>query len=165
MIEESTYFRKESTEDFYRPASIRHLGDIPLYRAVAWWGFLLGAEFTRNDVSRAFRIDQRRASGILNYICNRHDPNDIVYRVRKLPPKHGNQLMSVEIIHIEGCQKVKRGCTTAKTIKQDPTTSNHDRLLAQWLLSRPMSSDIQRFVEWRRKCPCELVGDSEQKEI
>ena len=35
------------------PEEIRHLGEMPLFRAVAWWGFLRNKEFSRNDVSKA----------------------------------------------------------------------------------------------------------------
>lgn len=147
--------QENEVSDYHMPDCIRHLGDIPLYRAVAWWGYIQGSEFTRNDVSRAFRIDPRRASGVLNYICNRHNPNDIEYRVRKLPPKHGNQLMSVQIIFIADSLTTKRDYSSTKSTKQDNASTNHDRLLAQWMLSRPVSKDITRFAEWRSKCPCE----------
>nr|WP_242392155.1 CaiF/GrlA family transcriptional regulator [Salmonella enterica] len=67
------------------PPGIRHLGTLSLYRAVAWWGLFLGREFTRDDVSEAFSIEPRRASGILNYICNRHNDDDICFDSRLHP--------------------------------------------------------------------------------
>lgn len=80
--------------NFYMPKEIQHLGDMPLYRAVACWGYLTQKEFTRNDVSEAFKIDTRRASGVLNYICHRNDRHDIAFKVRKASVRGGNcQLM------------------------------------------------------------------------
>lgn len=72
MINQSNRAGEQSQQKhhghFHIPDEIRHLGDMSLYRAVAWWGFLRKTEFTRDDVSQAFQIDLRRSSGILSYI-------------------------------------------------------------------------------------------------
>ncbi|ELN56448.1 putative inner membrane protein [Salmonella enterica subsp. enterica serovar Enteritidis str. SL909] len=81
--------RQSNHEGFYMPPGIRHLGTLSLYRAVAWWGLFLGREFTRDDVSEAFSIEPRRASGILNYICNRHNDDDICFDSRLHPVRGG----------------------------------------------------------------------------
>lgn len=47
--------RQKHHGHFHIPDEIRHLGDMSLYRAVAWWGFLRKTEFTRDDVSQALK--------------------------------------------------------------------------------------------------------------
>ncbi|MEG8062608.1 CaiF/GrlA family transcriptional regulator [Salmonella enterica subsp. enterica serovar Typhimurium var. monophasic] len=93
--------RQSNHEGFYMPPGIRHLGTLSLYRAVAWWGLFLGREFTRDDVSEAFSIEPRRASGILNYICNRHNDDDICFDSRLHPVRGGRAQLVVRIRAVE----------------------------------------------------------------
>jgi hypothetical protein len=59
------------------PASLSHLNSPPLWLAVAWWGALSGKPMTRSDVSETFRITQRRAGDVLNYLF-RHCKDTVV---------------------------------------------------------------------------------------
>lgn len=89
---------KSGAQDYIIPDEIKELGDMPLFRAVAWWGFLNQKEFSRNDVSEAFRIDPRRASGIINYICHRNEKHDIVFTARKIAVRGGHCQLMVKIL-------------------------------------------------------------------
>ena len=86
---------------FLIPQEIRHLRNLPLYRAVAWWGLIRGSEFTRTEVSQAFQIDLRRASDILHYICHRYEGNDITFQHRKIPARGGHHLLVLRILSVE----------------------------------------------------------------
>ncbi len=140
--------------DFHLPVSVRHLGgDIPLYRAVAWWGLNLGRAFSREDVSLAFHIDLRRASGILNYLCHRDNSNDITLEAHRLPTG-GHGLLMVRIISVTESAPRPSPVPPVRTASRD----KHDqaRQLARWLLSRPGASDTARLEAWKAACP---VGD------
>lgn len=137
--------------DYHLPDSVRHLGDVPLYRAVALWGLVLDKEFTRNDVCHAFRIEPKRASSILNYICNRIEDSDIVFSTRRPPSKRGNQLMFVRIIAIgEKKAKVKM---ERKNSPPPPESCDFDRVMANWVLTKPCNSNPENLKRWRNACP------------
>lgn len=139
--------------DFFMPVSIRHLGDIPLYRAVAWWGLLRGTEFTRDDVSRAFHIEARRASGILNYICHRNDDGDITFEIGKRALRGAQSLLVVRILAVKDRPVI---CRRGKPVSQTRVSGNPDRLMARWLLSRPAGNNAERLALWKAACPTKI---------
>lgn len=51
------------------PKNISHLNSPTLWLAVAWWGLLKGKAVSRNDISEAFCITQRRAGDVLYYLA------------------------------------------------------------------------------------------------
>jgi hypothetical protein len=142
--------------DFYMPVSIRHLGDMPLYRAVAWWGLYLGREFNRDDISRAFLIEPRRASGILNYLTRSHADDDIAFKIRKRQVRGGHCQLSLHILAVSPTSTI-----TVPRVKSGPRSRSlradvsYDRQMARWLLSRPVADSGARFEAWRAACPVE----------
>lgn len=139
--------------DFYLPASIRHLSeDTPLYRAVAWWGLTLGRAFSRDDVSRAFHIEPRRASGILNYLCHRDNSNDITLESHRLSAG-GHGLLMVRILAVTESPPRPVPVPPVRTGAREK--HDRERRLARWLLARPGMSDSARLEAWKAACPVE----------
>lgn len=64
------------TEGWQSPPEITHLGDVPLYQAVACWSLLLERAVTVAEVSQEFHVSTRRASDVLHYIS--HDAHDVI---------------------------------------------------------------------------------------
>lgn len=140
--------------DFHLPVSIRHLGnDLPLYRAVAWWGFLHGREFTRDDISQAFQIEPRRASGILNYICHRNDEGDIAFEASTRGLRGGQRLMVIRILGVKDRPVMRR---RGKQVSPPRLPGNRDRQMARWLLSRPVGNNAERLARWKAACPATI---------
>lgn len=140
---------------YHIPEEIAHLGDMPLFRAVAWWGYLRKKAFSRNEVSEAFQIDLRRASGILHYICHRHDKNDIVFRVRKTAVQGGHCQLWVKILApVASHAAVKPAANAAaREHRRSKNNATHDRQLSQWLLSRPAGNNEAELAAWKAACP------------
>lgn len=111
--------KQRNHEDFYLPESVRHLGEMPLYRTVAWWRFYLGRASNRDDLSAAFQIDLRRASGILNYLCHRHVGDDITLDMNLCVIHGGHRQL---LIHIRDVKMV-----TARGRSSIPTVSLRSR--------------------------------------
>lgn len=133
-----------------RASAIWHPVPVP---AVAWWGLFLGREFTRDDVSEAFSIEPRRASGILNYICNRHNDDDICFDSR-LHPVRGGRAQLVVRIRASG---IPPGHHPAGSGPDRPggkvSDRQYDRQMAHWLLSRPAGGDTAKLAAWQAACP------------
>ncbi len=144
--------RQSNHEGFYMPPGIRHLGTLSLYRAVAWWGLFLGWEFTRDDVSEAFSIEPRRASGILNYICNRHNDDDICFDSRLHPVRGGRAQLVVRIRAVESRPDTIRRQRTDRPGGK-VSDRQYDRQMAHWLLSRPAGGDTAKLAAWQAACP------------
>ena len=92
--------RQRNHESFHTPDNIKHLKGLPLYKSVAWWGYLLGCEFTREELSNAFRIDLRRASGVINYLCHRLHDDSIQIKTRKISRVRGNAALCLQILSV-----------------------------------------------------------------
>ncbi|HHK3103652.1 MULTISPECIES: CaiF/GrlA family transcriptional regulator [Salmonella] len=145
--------RQSNHEGFYMPPGIRHLGTLSLYRAVAWWGLFLGREFTRDDVSEAFSIEPRRASGILNYICNRHNDDDICFDSRLHPVWGGRAQLVVRIRAVESRPDTIRRQRTDRPGGK-VSDRQYDRQMAHWLLSRPAGGDTAKLAAWQAAMCC-----------
>lgn len=137
--------------DFYLPDSIRHLAKVPLYRAVAWWGMLRGGYITRDDVSQAFRIELRRAGGILNYIRHRGREGDIQVEVRHQTSRQARSTQALRIVSMASTLPVERNVKVSSGSSR--VTVNQDRMMARWLLSRPVGNNAVRFALWKAACP------------
>nr|AQT23933.1 Orf10 [Salmonella enterica subsp. enterica serovar Enteritidis] len=130
---------------------IRHLGTLSLYRAVAWWGLFLGREFTRDDVSEAFSIEPRRASGILNYICNRHNDDDICFDSRLHPC--GEAAPSSWCVSGQWNPAGHHPPAADRPAGGKVSDRQYDRQMAHWLLSRPAGGDTAKLAAWQAACP------------
>ncbi|STE16977.1 CaiF/GrlA family transcriptional regulator [Citrobacter sp. wls718] len=158
MINQSNKAGEQSQQKhhghFHIPDEIRHLGDMSLYRAVAWWGFLRKTEFTRDDVSQAFQIDLRRSSGILSYICHRHGYDDITFEMRKIPVQGGCCQLAVRILKVATSPTSVRKPEKSSNTRKDVKTNNQlDQLMARWMLSRPTGNNATQLEAWKAGCP------------
>ncbi|MBH3035789.1 CaiF/GrlA family transcriptional regulator [Serratia marcescens] len=99
--------------DYCLPVDLAHLGNPPLWLAVAWWGGLRGTAFSRDDVSQVFRISARRAGDVMSYIMNHK--KDTVQCLRSLT-KSGN---GVRVLHLR-ITNIREVSGTAP--KPSPTT-------------------------------------------
>ena len=149
----SSSAKKRMEHRFHMPEEIQHLGEMPLFRAVAWWGFQRKKEFSRNDVSQAFHIDLRRASGILHYLCHRHDKRDIEFSVRKVAVRGGHCQLLVKILSpgMTGTSTPAKAQPVTRQIKKSTVTD--DRQLSQWLLTRPQGNNEAKRAAWKAACP------------
>lgn len=151
---EVTRAKQSNHQDFHTPQSIRHLGEMPLYQAVVWWGYYLEREFSRDELSRAFRIDHRRASAILNYICHRLNNQEVVLEFHNKSVDGGRCRLYVKVTSVS----LKKCCAPKKTgpvvNEREPLISKEqERELSRWLLSRPSSTDKDRLEKWKAACP------------
>lgn len=92
--------RQSNHEVFHIPENIKHMGAMPLYKSVAWWGYLLEGEFTREELCHAFHIDPRRASGIINYLCHRIHDDSIQIQTRKISRRRGNRALCLRVLSV-----------------------------------------------------------------
>lgn len=143
---------KMQNKDFYIPASVRHLGQIPLYRIIAWWGYYLGREFNRDDVSKAFRIDTRRAGSIMNYLQHRQNVSDIHFSTRKESVCGAQSKIYIKIIKVEQ-QDSYSPLKVYPSKTQNSSYGNNARQIAHWVLTRPVNSDSKQLLQWKKSCP------------
>lgn len=115
-------------------------------------GLFLGREFTRDDVSEAFSIEPRRASGILNYICNRHNDDDICFDSRLHPVRGGRAQLVVRIRAVESRPDTIRRQRTDRPGGK-VSDRQYDRQMAHWLLSRPAGGDTAKLAARQAACP------------
>lgn len=121
------------------PASIRHLGPLPLYRAVAWWGLYLAREFDRDDICRAFQISPRQASNVICYLCRRDEQRDIVLETRKVRDRRVIQVLEI----------IPPGRRSAGREESRPEADEgQERQMVRWLLSRPVGDDVGQIEAW-----------------
>ncbi|HEC7759011.1 TPA: CaiF/GrlA family transcriptional regulator [Salmonella enterica subsp. enterica serovar Muenchen] len=145
---------RNSNSSYTLPESIKHLKSLPLYMAVAWWGYLRGKIFNRDDVSEAFQIDPHRASGIINYLARRVDPKKINLEISMSKSPNASRQLCV-YIHSITETKEKRTLRTrvSKTTKDRKTESENRRKLAYWWFSRPSVTDTAKYATWQASCP------------
>lgn len=127
--------RQSNHDDFYLPECLRHLGDPPLYMAVAWWGLLSGQGITRDDISLAFRIPPRRAADVMSYISR--DRGDIITCERRVVRTTGRRSLVLTITDVRDVEPAAplpppRAKKTAGQGGADPV-----REWRRWFLSRP----------------------------
>ncbi|MEL5280748.1 CaiF/GrlA family transcriptional regulator [Serratia bockelmannii] len=60
---------RQSNHGVYRlPPGLPVAPSVPLYQAVALWGWRLGRPFSRDELALAFHIELRRAGDLMSYI-------------------------------------------------------------------------------------------------
>lgn len=142
--------RQRNHDAFYLPENIRYLGPLPLYLAVAWWGLLNARPFDRQDIARAFRIDVRRASGIMGYLCHRIRPGVVRLEHMVSRDSKGHRKMSVLVTEVMSPAPLM---TCVSDTKPDADLA---RKLSRWLLSRPTGHDEKQHRQWRAACPVQI---------
>lgn len=146
--------KQSNHQDFHVPQSIRHLGDMPLYQAVIWWGYYLEREFSRDELSKAFRIDHRRASAILNYICHRLNNQEIVLEFQNKSVVGSRCRLYVKVISVSlNKYSAPEKSGNIATEREPSITKGQERDLSRWLLSRPSSTDKDSLEKWKASCP------------
>lgn len=85
------------------------LPSVPLYQAVALWGWRLGRAFSREELAEAFHISTCRAGDVMSYI-RRARADKIVSRQHYVPVPGGVRMRYLQIMmepQIEGGLLVK----------------------------------------------------------
>lgn len=154
LMEHKVKITRNSNCNYNLPESIKHLESLPLYMAVAWWGYLRGKIFNRDDVSDAFQIPPRRASGIINYLAHRVDPKKINLEISMSNSPNASRQLYVFIHSItETKEKRVSRKSVLKTTKDRKTDAENRRMLAYWWFSRPSITDAVRYAAWQASCP------------
>ncbi|WP_394853087.1 CaiF/GrlA family transcriptional regulator [Serratia marcescens] len=135
--EHVTVSGKQSNHDcFYLPACLGHLIDPPLYLAVARWGLLTGTRLTRRGISEAFRISERRAADVMNYILR--DRGDVIDCVRTVTREgKGRRGLTLTVVAIRAQDAVVAAAPLRTRRGTLPRGADTTRELRQWFLSRP----------------------------
>lgn len=147
-------------EPWVLPSCVAHLPRMPLYLTVAWWGLHLGCPFTRHDVSRAFHITPRRASGVMAYIAHRCGERiDSEFILRAIGSCQEQMVLKVHSVEnrralpdrLPSAPRPGRVAAPAG----EPTRQEQQarqRELAQWVLSRPRGN-AAALAAWQARCP------------
>jgi len=127
--------------DFYLPECLSHLGDPPLYLAVAWWGVLIGRGITREDISLAFRIPPRRAADVMSYISR--DRGDIITCVRRIDREAGRRslVLTISAVRDVGSAVPIPPPRAKKTSGRGAAESVRE--WRRWFLSRPNTASTR----------------------
>ncbi|EBO9664770.1 CaiF/GrlA family transcriptional regulator [Salmonella enterica subsp. enterica] len=144
-------FRRERVaEGWQSPPEITHLGDVPLYQAVACWSLLLERAVTVAEVSQAFYVSARRASDVLHYIS--HDAHDVIVAESCILRSQRGRRKAVRVLSVQsrlfsggkkgGCHKStslpdSRGRTAGHGRKyRESQHSDAVQALRAWFVSR-----------------------------
>ena len=128
------------------PASLSHLHSPPLWLAVAWWGFLSGKPMTRSEISETFRITQRRAGDVLDYLF-RHCKETVVSSwkpVKNSGSRVSGSRVSLHILAInsttgKAIKPKKASCSTLKRTGACRERQAELNALRKTLLMRPVT--------------------------
>ncbi|EHI5678397.1 CaiF/GrlA family transcriptional regulator [Salmonella enterica] len=107
---EGDFGRKRVTEGWQSPPEIAHLGDVPLYQAVACWSLLLERAVTVAEVSLEFHVSVRRACDVLHYIS--HDAQDVIVSESSSSANSGGRRKAVRVLSVQSrlfCRQKKDG--------------------------------------------------------
>lgn len=96
--------RQSTYGEYHLPAGLRLAATVPLYQAVAVWGWRLRRPFCREELAKAFHLELRRAGDVMSYI-RRARPDRIASRQFYSRASSGGRLRYLHIIakpRIEG---------------------------------------------------------------
>lgn len=121
--------------DFCLPDCLAHLISPPLYMAVAHWGIYTGLPLSRASVSETFRISERRAADVLNYIVrDRHDIIDCKRHTAR--EGAGRRVLKLTVIAIRDVA-ARAPSPPARTGTARSRAASRAQQLRHWFLSRP----------------------------
>nr|WP_249339863.1 CaiF/GrlA family transcriptional regulator [Serratia marcescens] len=128
--------------DFCLPDTLAHLMDPPLYLAVAHWGMATGLPLSRALVSETFRISERRAADVLNYIArDRHDVIDCQRHIVR--EGAGRRGLKLTITAIRGAAPRAASPPPARGSTARSRAASRVQQLRHWFLSRPNLSSAE----------------------
>lgn len=130
--------RQSNYQKYTLPEGVVAIDNAPLYQVVALWGWQLQRPFSRDEVARAFGIDERRAGDVMSYI--RRARSDVVLsrqyydRSEKGARQRFLQIMTAPVL--DG--RPYCGPSTA-CVPETPGTQKEVDLqaLRRWFLHRP----------------------------
>ncbi|MER2471600.1 CaiF/GrlA family transcriptional regulator [Photorhabdus laumondii] len=125
--------------DFRLPACLSHLKDTPLYMAVAYWGLLKGSGFTKSEISQVFRVTERRATDVMNYIYN--ERRDVIACEKFFfREKQGSRRQMLIVTAVVEPMPQKGQASVTKTVKstrsRTSSQANHMCIWRTWFLQR-----------------------------
>lgn len=69
--------RQSNHEPYFRPAILTGYPVLPLYRAVALWGWLTGSVVSVQTLQTVFRLERRRADDVVRYLSKSRKGMDV----------------------------------------------------------------------------------------
>ncbi|NHB93681.1 CaiF/GrlA family transcriptional regulator [Photorhabdus cinerea] len=137
LLGSQTITGKQSNHgDFRLPACLSHLNDTPLYMAVAYWGLLKGRGFTKREISQVFRVTERRATDVMNYIYN--ERRDVIACEKVFfREKQGSRRLMLIVTAVVEPMPQKGQAPVTKTVKSTRSrTSLQANHMRTWFLQR-----------------------------
>ncbi len=130
--------RQSNYEAFTLPDGLTNLGVLPLYLAVAHWGWRLGRPFCREELAIAFGISLHRAGDVMSYI-RRTYAEQIPTRQHYERPAKGVRLRYLHILSVPTAASLVLNVPQARQPESRPTPQSKVdvRALRRWFLSRP----------------------------
>ncbi|EYU15379.1 MULTISPECIES: CaiF/GrlA family transcriptional regulator [Photorhabdus] len=128
---------KQSNHGTFRlPVCLSHLNDTPLYMAVAYWGLLKGRGFTKSEISQVFRVSERRARDVMNYIYN--ERSDVISCEKVFfREKHGSRRLMLIVTAVAKPMPQRNQTLVTKTVKSAHSrTSSQINHMRSWFLQR-----------------------------
>lgn len=142
-VARTTVTGKQSNHgDFCLPECLTHLIDPPLYLAVAHWGLLTASPLSRALVSETFRISERRAADVLNYIAReRHDIIDCKRNIVR--EGAGRRGLKLTVTAIRGTPPPAPPPRAKQSSTARSRAASRAQQLRHWFLSRPNLSSAK----------------------
>ncbi|MBS9438305.1 CaiF/GrlA family transcriptional regulator [Photorhabdus noenieputensis] len=137
LLGSQTITGKQSNHgDFRLPVCLSHLNDTPLYMAVAYWGLLKGRGFTKSEISQVFRVSERRARDVMNYIYN--ERRDVISCEKVFfREKHGSRRLMLIVTAVVKPMPQRNPILVTKTVKSARSlTSSRIHHMRTWFLQR-----------------------------
>lgn len=154
------YERERTSGDWLYPPELAHLGDIPLYQAVACWSLLLEDAVTAVEVSRAFHVSERRASDVLHYIT--HDALDVIQSECRIVRCQQGRRKAVRVLSVQSPLFYRQKKTVGSNSKdpccrrgridgngrkgRESQRSEAVRALRAWFVSRRQGEKVPEVV-------------------
>lgn len=116
---------------WHLPQNLQHLESPPMWLAVAWWGLLRKEAISRDDVSQAFHISQRRAGDVLYYL-SRHCTQTVISCWKKSTTKTSKgtsircRLFITEIKEKPAKDRVKKYTDNLLSVKKNNPNRNDE---------------------------------------
>lgn len=126
--------RQSNYGEYRLPDGLRIATTVPLYQAVAVWGWRLRRPFCRDELAKAFHLELRRAGDVMSYI-RRARPDCIASRQFYSRAPNGGRLRYLQII---AKPQIKGAPVAVKpvhlTVSDTPDTAESVAALRRWFI-------------------------------
>lgn len=121
---------------FRLPPGLSVAPSVPLYQAVALWGWRLGRPFSRDELAEAFYIELRRAGDVMSYI-RRARTDRIVSRQHYVQVPGGARMRYLHIIEeprVEGIPVAVKPVHLTPSDSADDASTPSLSALRRWFI-------------------------------